>query len=51
MVVHHFKPDSRIGFINNVNIIVNLLETLENLNFVKIGKMSMSDNKLYIDLE
>ena len=50
-IVVHFKPTSRVGFINNVTITVDMIEMFKKLNLIKIGRMHMGDNKLYIYMD
>lgn len=46
-----FEPTTRIGFINNVQIAVDMVNVLKALNLIKVKSMVMGDNKLYIYLE
>ena len=50
MITIRFAPTSRVGFINNVDIATNMMQILMTLDLIKISRMTMGDNKLYIYL-
>jgi len=44
----NFKSTSRIGFITNVDVMNKMIHVLSMLSLIKVTKMTMRDNKLYV---